>query len=253
MVCAQYRQALLSDPHADHQDLRRHLGSCAECARFTEQVLRFERRLERAMRLDLRADGRTAAEPAEPAAAKPAAQPADPAAPPQTRRPWRVRRGWLAAAASVLLAAVVAGGLWLAAPGPSLAADVVSHMAEEPGAWTPTQVPVPQPALDAVLGESQVRLKANAGLVTYANSCVFRGHRVPHLVLQTAAGPVTVMVLTHERPLTSVRFDEHGYRGIIVPVAGHGSIAVLERGTAADSGAVQRVAATVLAAIEWPP
>jgi len=34
-------------------------------------------------------------------------------------------------AASVLLAVVVAGGLWLSAPGPSLAADVVTHMRAE--------------------------------------------------------------------------------------------------------------------------
>ena len=39
---------------------------------------------------------------------------------------------------------------------------------------------------------------AGAGLVSYANSCVFRGHHVPHLVVQTEAGPVTVMVLVHE-------------------------------------------------------
>jgi hypothetical protein len=234
--CAQYRRALLSDPHDNHEDLRQHLASCAECARFAEQVLRFEHRLDQAMRLDLSADRSTGAV----------------AGPRQTRRPLRVRRGWLAVAASAVLAAVVAGGLWLAAPGPSLAADVVSHMAEEPDAWVPTRVPVPQPKLDAVLGESQVRLKANAGLVTYANSCVFRGHKVPHLVLETEAGPVTVMVLTHEFPRTAMRFDEHGYRGIIVPVAGHGSLAVLERGSAADLGAVQRVADTVLAALEWP-
>jgi hypothetical protein len=101
------------------------------------------------------------------------------------------------------------------------------------------------------LAESHVRLKANAGLVSYANSCLFRGHQVPHLVVQTDAGPVTVMVLTHESARTSMRFDEHGYRGMIMPIPGHGSIAVLERGPTADMNTMERVAAKVLGAIDW--
>jgi hypothetical protein len=235
--CAQYRRALLSDPHDDHADLRQHVAGCAECARFRDQVLGFEQRLGRAMRMELGvgANRQTGV-----------------AVPPRAGRRLRRRRGWLAAAASVLLAAAVGGGLWLGAPGSSLAADVTSHMAGEPGAWARTQVPVPGPQLDRVLGESQVRLKANPGLVSYANSCEFRGHKVPHLVVQTEAGPVTVMVLTHEFPRTEMRFDEGGYRGMIVPVAGRGSIAVLAREPAAHSGTLQRVAATVVAALDWP-
>jgi hypothetical protein len=48
-----------------------------------------------------------------------------------------------------------------------------------------------------------------------------------------------------------MRFDEHGYRGIIVPVPGHGRIAVLERGPGTDMITVERVAAKVLGAIDW--
>jgi hypothetical protein len=105
--------------------------------------------------------------------------------------------------------------------------------------------------LDQVLGESHVRLKGGAGLVSYANSCLFRGHHVPHLVVQTDSGPVTVMVLPHESAWSSTRFDEDGYRGIIVPVPGHGSIAVLERGPATGMAEVQDVASKVLAALDW--
>src|ERR1019366_3207279 len=137
----------------------------------TDQVRRFEDRLDRALRVELSAQMRD----------KPGVVPFR-ARDSQTLRPRRLRRGWLAAAASLLLAVVVAGSLWLAAPGPSLAADVVTHMAEEPGAWARTDVPVPEPMLNKVLAESHVRLKGNAGLVSYANSCQFRGHQVPHLV-----------------------------------------------------------------------
>jgi hypothetical protein len=124
-------------------------------------------------------------------------------------------------------------------------------MSEEPEAWVRTDIPVPRPTLDRVLAASHLGLKGNAGLVSYANSCLFRGHLVPHLVVQTDSGPVTVMVLTHEAARAAQRFDEQGYRGMIVPVPGHGSIAVLERGPATGMAAVQRVADQVRQAIDW--
>jgi hypothetical protein len=74
---------------------------------------------------------------------------------------------------------------------------------------------------------------------------------VPHLVIQTASGPVTVMVLLHEHVARSKRFDEQGYRGVIVPVAGHGSLAVLTRGASVDSAAVERIARRVQEAIVY--
>jgi Protein of unknown function (DUF3379) len=151
----------------------------------------------------------------------------------------------------VLLGLVVAGGVWLTLPQRSLAADVVAHMAGEPDAWRRTEVPVPDPALNAVLQQSKIRLKPDAGVVSYASSCNFRGHKVPHLVVQTPAGPVTVMVLVHEAVRTSLRFDEQGYRGTIVPVPGHGSIAVLMRDSGSPSGDISRIAAQVDDAIVW--
>jgi hypothetical protein len=87
--------------------------------------------------------------------------------------------------------------------------------------------------------------------VSYASSCLFRGHRVPHLVVQTSMGPVTVMVLVHESVSKAVPFDEEGYRGVIVPVPGHGSLAVLVHDKQADLRAVGEIAARVQGAIVW--
>ncbi len=237
MDCRQYRRSMLADPHNDAAELRLHLASCHDCTRYTERLLRFEDRLDRALRVDVEPRHDRSGVPLRGARTRAASR--------------RLPRRWLAVAAGVLLAVVMAGGLWLAVPRSSLAADVVEHMAGEPQAWARTDVPVPEPKLDEVLGESHVRLKADAGLVSYANSCVFRGHIVPHLVVQTDSGPVTVMVLPHESSARSVRFDEHGYRGVIVPVPGHGSLAVLERGSNADAAIVDSVAARVLGAIDW--
>ena len=241
MDCDHYRRGMMADPHDPDPRLREHRQSCHDCNAYTERLLRFESRLERALCVSLPADAASASDKVVPLRAK------------SLLRSPAPRRRWLAMAASVLLAAVVAGGLWLSAPGPSLAADVVTHMREEPQAWRRTEVPVPGSQLGDVLRDSHLRLAAagGAGIVSYANSCEFRGKHVPHLVIQTEAGPVTVMVLVHERMSKPVQFDEQGYRGIIVPVSGHGSLAVLTRGSATDLGTVEHITQRVLDSIVW--
>jgi len=242
MDCAHYRRSMLADPHDPDPQLREHLESCHDCTLYRERLLRFESRLERALRV---------ASPAE------VVLPSDKVVPLRARlslrSPAAYRKRTLAMAASVLVALAVAGGLWLSAPGPSLAADVVTHMRGEPEAWRRTDVPVQSSKLEDVLRDSHLRLAAGggAGMVSYASSCEFRGHRVPHLVIQTEAGPVTVMVLVHERSPKPVQFDEQGYRGVIVPVAGHGSLAVLTRGPATDIQTVEHIAHRVLDSIVW--
>ena len=223
MDCTHYRRTLMVDPHDPDPALGEHRATCHDCNLYAQRLLRFESRLARALSVPVPAQADSA--------------------------PYR--KGWLAMAASVVLALVVAGGLWLSAPGPSLAADVVTHMAGEPQAWQRTDVPVPTPALLDVLRNSRLRLGTGAGVVSYAASCEFRGHRVPHLVVQTESGPVTVMVLVHEHVPKTVQFDEQGYRGVIVPVAGHGSLAVLTRGAPTDISTVQHIASRVLESIIW--
>jgi hypothetical protein len=241
MNCSEYRRQLLTDPRRPSAEMQAHVAQCQECPQYTERLLRFEGRLEQALQVDIgssRSDvsGRA---PLRDSAGLP------------LRRRLRVRRRGLALAASVLLAVVGAGLLWLGAPGRSLAAAVVDHMADEPDAWVRTEIAVPARQLDAVMSESGAHLQPAAGLVSYVHSCEFRGHQVPHLVVQTAAGPVTVMVLVHESVRSRVHFDEQGYRGIILPVPGHGSLAVLERAPNTDMKAVDAVAEQVLAALAW--
>jgi hypothetical protein len=227
-----YRAAMLADPHDTDAELRAHREACAECREFTERLLRFESRLERALRVDI---------------------PPTAVVLPFERKPGnaaRAPRRWMAIAASVLLGIAIAGGIWLSVPQQSLAADVVAHMAGEPGAWQGTEA-VADSELDNVLKDSKLRLKPDAGIVSYASSCSFRGHRVPHLVVQTPSGPVTVMVLVHESVRKAMPFDDEGYRGTIVPVPGHGSIAVLMRDSKVGSGEIERIAARVDDSIVW--
>ena len=111
------------------------------------------------------------------------------------------------------------------------------------------QVDVSEPAsvqamVAQVLARSGVRLAPDAGLVSYAHSCWFRGNYVPHLVFQTHAGPVTVMVLTDEHVARPVGFDEEGYGGVIVP-ADRGALAILSRGGQPDPGITARLRSAI--------
>jgi uncharacterized protein DUF3379 len=76
--------------------------------------------------------------------------------------------------------------------------------------------------------------------VVYARNCNFRGHLLTHLVVTTEFGPVTVLVLTHERLRVIERFESDGYRGVLVPMQG-GSIAVVSHSDIALEKATSEV------------
>jgi len=83
--------------------------------------------------------------------------------------------------------------------------------------------------------------------VTYARTCLFDGHWVPHLVVHTDQGPVTVMVLRQERIKGRRAFRQNGYSGVLVPAAAGGTLAVVARGDT-DLDAVTR---TLDAHLHW--
>jgi hypothetical protein len=69
--------------------------------------------------------------------------------------------------------------------------------------------------------------------------CLFDGHWVPHLVVRTPGGPVTVMVLRHEHTAARQSFRQNGYSGTLVPTPAGGTLAVVAQGTA-DMDAITR-------------
>jgi Protein of unknown function (DUF3379) len=221
MDCSQYRRFRLADPAGLRPDAEEHVRGCAACAAFTADVLRFEGRLSRALQIQLWPSG-----PARP----------HPVAVPRWPTPT-----WMAVAASLIMAVGVAAVLWLAVPRASLAADVVAHVVDEPAAWVKPSVPVSAQALESVLRDARVHLRPGMGTVRYARSCLFRGHFVPHFVLESPQGPVTVIVLVHENISAAQPLNEQGYRGVIVPIAGHGSAAVIARGASQVEWAAQAI------------
>jgi hypothetical protein len=204
--CADAQQLIGADPYGTSRELSEHLQACRACAQFQLEMIALEANIRRALE--------------QPPVASRARE---------RRRLIVARSGW-ALAASVLLAVLASLAIWTIRPSSTLAHEVVAHVVAEPQSWASKDVVSPG-ALDEVLRKNGLILGATPYRVVYANSCWFRGHYVPHLVVRTAHSLVTVLILRNEKVAVRQTFHEEGLAGVIVP-ASAGSIAVLGEGTA---------------------
>lgn len=223
MNCAQARRAIGAAPGREDAELREHLRECAACAEFHREMCALEERIRRALQIDL------------------AARQVDPPAPQRVRT--SLPRMW-AMAAGIVLAIAVGVVLWAVRPGDSLAGDLVAHVAAEPQSWNGPALPAS--ALAVVLRDAGVRMDMDERPIVFAQSCLFRGRLVPHFVVSTPDGPVTVMILPDERVHGIERFSEGGYSGVLLP-AGRGTMAVLVQG----SGDAESLARDLQRRLHW--
>ena len=241
-----HNEALLligADPSATSTELSGHLAGCPECTQFQREMVALDNEIRRALE-----QGPLGAAPeltgATPVQAAASVTPITDA--PKVRRPKRtnVWSGW-ALAASVAVASMLA--VWLLRPSESLAHDVVTHVEYESGSWTSHEQISPA-AVKKALAKAGAELDMTSEKIMYAHSCEFHGHVVPHLVVTTPSGPVTVMVLSEEHVKKRIAFHEDGMSGVITP-APHGSLAIIMQG----NENVDAVAQEVQQSIHWLP
>jgi len=216
MNCDAARELIGADPQASSPELDAHLSTCAACKAYRQEMQAFDARLRRALAFDPRPLQQVVQSDA-------AVRTSQPAAPASRRRRSR-GLAWVTSLAAGLL---IASGLWLSRPSQTLASEIVTHVEGEPNSWFSTDL-VSSAQLAAVLNKAGVKLGPGLGPVVYANSCWFRGHFVPHLVVTTRSGPVTIMILMHERVRNEQTFREDGLNGLLVP-ASNGAVAILSR------------------------
>ena len=226
MQCLEFRRSIGAEPGLADPAVVAHAAECPACADYRRQMRALDRLLHRALEIPV-----------------PTGQPA-PVGVSIERRDFK--RRWLTLAASVLLAAGIGFGLWSAAPRESLATTVIEHLSHEPEAMLSTADRVSPFELEKVLAKGGIRLRSDVAGISYARSCPIRGHLVPHLVVQTEHGPVTVLVMAQEQVGSAVPLAETGLTGAIVP-AGPGSIAVIGEG----ARSVDEVRRRILEAVEF--
>jgi len=218
--CDQARLQIGAEPDGGSPALEQHLQECESCRQFRAEMRTLDANIRRALE-----------------------RPPASAGTPRFTATWRP----LALAASVLLATLAVLAVWLLRPSDTLAREVVAHVQEEPESWLARQN-VDAQSIDSALRGAGVKLDITSDRISYAQSCWFRDHYVPHLVVQTAQGPATVLILRNQHVSAQRTFHEHGMSGVIVP-APQGSIAVLTR----DGANIEAVTAQMQQDVRWLP
>lgn len=233
MNCEQCRTLVGAEPNSTNPELLAHLQQCPECARHREEMQAMDRLIYRALAVEVTAPSASISDLEQARAKRIAGEGNKP-------RVWRM-------AASLLLTAslVAAASLWLLTPRESLAADAIDHVLHEQQSLLRTTATVDSAKLRKILAASRIRLKPGETRISYAMSCRFRGHAIPHLVVQSEQGPVTVLVMTEAARQDREAIDEDGFQGVILP-APRGVIVVLGKDVPVDA-----VANTVLDALEY--
>jgi hypothetical protein len=221
MNCEEFRTAVATEPNTAHPDVLAHAEQCPACAQYRLEMQDMDRLIHRALNVSV---------------------------PTQLPRPHSASRrySWKLAA-SVLVTVSIALSIWLATARPTFAEQLIEHVRHEPNSLL-SSVPMETASVDGLLSSFGLRLKPHSADVSYAMSCWLRGHEVPHMVVLSERGPVTVLVLQDEpTPTTLERFDEDGYQGVVMP-APRGVLVVLGQNVPVDT-----VAKTLLDALEYVP
>lgn len=216
MNCEDYRQALGADPNYDGGTA--HLRDCAACRDYRGGMQVLEARIGQALAIDV------------PAVSVPELPDVDAGTVVALHRRRPAAPAWFAMAATVAIAAILGFRMFGAGVQyESLADEVLAHLDHEPAALRVTDVAISDDRLLSVVPAGVANLDHGAGLITYAQTCIINGKKVPHLVIQGTAGPITVLLMPEERVGEAVQLAGSNVNGVILPV-GSGSIAIIGAG-----------------------
>lgn len=224
MKCQEFEAIVGADPNTSDANVLAHAEACTTCAAYLKEMQALDRLIRRA--LEVPVDTRRTMQP----------------------RGAARRYAWLGrwqVAASLIASVMLATSIWIATARDSLAEEITAHVERESFVLARHERLDPS-VVGRVLHSSGISLRGTAADVTFAATCRLRGHEVPHLVVQTERGAITVLVLAHERPVDGPqRFEENDYSGVIVP-APRGVLAILGK-----DAPIEEVAERLLKEVIW--
>lgn len=216
MNCEEYKEAVTADPAFSGGV--EHVAVCSDCRAYQRDMLELNLKIAKAMLIDV---------PAPAIPELPEIETAGVATLPANKRKRSKNPIWFALAATVVLTTSISlrmSGVFERYD--SLAEEVLAHLDHEPGALRVTDVAVAGQRLSRVVPATLASFDRDATLITYAQTCVINGRRVPHLVIQGERGPVTILLLPDESVDAATPLDGQNIQGVILPV-GDGSIAII--------------------------
>ena len=159
----------------------------------------------------------------------------------QLKREWY--RSAYAIAASVLLAVVIL--VQVLPTTPALDEAVLTHIDDELDHLLEKR-DINDETLDRLIGTFGGKFGQSIGQVNFAGLCNIRKGPGMHLVLQSAQGPVTVLIMPDEKIARRQVIGNGRFNGVILPVA-EGSMAVVGE----NAAAITSVEMLMQKAISW--
>ena len=231
-TCKEYQEAIAADPSFDGGAA--HLSTCDACQAFRQEMLALDAKIASALEIPV------------PELRMPELEDIDTSN--VTALPRRFNAPvWLAVAATVAFAAFIGVRSFTTAPSDiPLTEQIIAHIEHEPYAFRNTDEPVTDQRLTRVVPATVATMDHDAGLITYAQTCIINGRKVPHLVLQGRNGPVTILLMPEEPVDAAEEFFGNGLNGVLLPV-GDGSIAIIGE----EGESLQRIEEEVRNSVKW--
>ena len=246
MNCEDYREAIAAEPSESFDGGAGHAATCESCSAYRAEIQALDLTIARALAVDV---------PELKIADLP---PLDQADENVVNLPFRRAAkistpAWVGIAASFALAAII--GVQFTGNGPArdqlladqlLAEQVLAHVDHEPWALKVTNVAVSEAQFARVINPDVGTMDRGIGLVSYAQTCIINGFKIPHLVMQGEKGPITILLMPNEMVSSPVSLSGESVNGVILPV-GDGSIAIIgER-----EERIQEIEQRVVDSVEW--
>ena len=180
MNCLEFRRICLAEPGNQGNDYLRHQQECPRCAEHVASVIRDDKQIEEALRVDV---------PDNLASRVILRQSIF-----SGRAERRRARLMYALAAGVLLAIGLAGGWFAVNHVPEVDRAVIARISAVPASRVATQQ-IPNAEVIRVIRTVGGELNGELGNVYYASIYYVRDHQCGQLVVQGAAGPVTILLM----------------------------------------------------------
>lgn len=241
MNCEEYRESIAADPSESFAGGAEHTAACEACAGFRTEIRALDDTILSALSIDVPELKRPELPPIGTDDKKIAHLPF-------RRAPNITAGGWIGIAASIALAAIIGVRFVGTDPGHDelLAQQVLDHVDHEPWALKVTDVAVSDAQFDRVINPAIGSMDRSIGLVSYAQSCIINGRTIPHLVIQGAKGPVTLLLMPEESVHGAVPLSGESVNGIILP-HGNGSIAIV----AERDEEIEELQRRLVESVEW--
>jgi len=217
MDCLTLRRIMLATPRDARPEVIEHLRGCADCDAFVRELENFEQHLHEAASVPV-PDGL-----AEQIIVRHREQPWPTLS---DRKPRWLTRTTLALAASVVLAlSAIVGYNTVQSSREELGASFIAHVLSEPEVLQANEH-VELARLEQAFSRYGGKLTGTIGDVRHLGRCLIDGVLADHILVQTAHGPATLILIPERRASLSRPMTKDGYAVVILPLRS-GSVGIV--------------------------